>query len=99
MRLTPSHVELIRSTAKQVLGEDAQVILFGSRVNDQDKGGDVDLLVSVPHTVTDPAVLSARMASRISRAMGGRKVDVILQAPNLQVQAIHQVARQTGIVL
>jgi len=99
MRLMPSHVELIRRTAKQVLGEDAQVILFGSRVNDQDKGGDVDLLVSVPHTVTEPAVLSARMASRISRAMGGRKVDVILQAPDLQLQAIHQVARQTGIVL
>ena len=99
MRLSPSHVEMIRSTALQVLGEHAQVILFGSRADDAALGGDVDLLVTVPYSVDEPAVLSARLASRISRAMDGRKVDVVLQAPNLLPQAIAQVARQTGVRL
>lgn len=99
MRLAPAHVELIRRTALQVLGEHAQVVLFGSRVDDAALGGDVDLLVTVPHAVDEPAVLSARMASSISRAMGGRKVDVVLQAPNLLPQAIALVARQTGVRL
>jgi len=67
---------MIRRTALQVLGEHAQVILFGSRADDAALGGDVDLLVTVPHAVDEPAVLSARMASRISRAMDGRKVDL-----------------------
>lgn len=99
MRLAPSHVEAIRSAAQQLLGPQVQVILFGSRVDDQAKGGDVDLLVEVHHTVDEPALVSARIASRISRALGGRKVDVVLAAPNLTPQTIHQVARQTGIVL
>ncbi len=45
MRLTPSQIETICSTARQTLGEGAQVSLFGSRLDDQRKGGDVDLLV------------------------------------------------------
>jgi len=31
--------------------------------------------------------------------MDGRKVDVVLKAPNLQAQSIHQIAKQTGVVL
>ncbi len=76
-----------------------QITLFGSRVDDERKGGDIDLLVEVPQDIEDPAVMSARLASRISRAMGGRQVDVVLAAPNLKPQAIHQIARQTGVVL
>lgn len=99
MRLTPSQIDLIRSTAQQLLGAHAQVTLFGSRLDDHRKGGDVDLMVEVPNAIEDPAVLSARLASRVSRAMQGRKVDVVLKAPNLLVQPIHQIASQTGVVL
>lgn len=99
MRLTPSQIDLIRSTAQQLLGARAQVTLFGSRVDDHRKGGDVDLMVEVPNAIEEPVVISARMASRISRAMHGRKVDVVLKAPNLLLQPIHQIARDTGVAL
>jgi len=99
MRLTTTQIELIRSTAKQLLGDRVRVTLFGSRVDDSKKGGDVDLLVEVAEAVTEPAVLSARMASRVSRAMHGRKVDVVLKAPNLLVQPIHEIAAKTGVLL
>jgi len=45
MRLTPSQIETICTTARQTLGEGAKVSLFGSRLDDARKGGDVDLLV------------------------------------------------------
>jgi len=99
MRLTPSHVQLIRCTATELFGEHARITLFGSRVDDQRKGGDVDLMVEVPDPVDEPAVIIARMASRISRAMEGRKVDVVLKAPNLLLQPIHEMAERTGVVL
>ena len=99
MRLTPSQIETICSTARQLLGTGVKVTLFGSRVDDNRKGGDVDLMVEVPEAIDDPALISARMASRVSRAMEGRKVDVVLKAPNLMLQPIHQIAQQTGVVL
>ena len=99
MRLTTAQIELIRSTAKQLLGDRVRVILFGSRVDDAKKGGDVDLLVEVSEAVAEPALLSARLASRVSRGMHGRKVDVLLKAPNLLVQPIHEIAAKTGVRL
>lgn len=99
MRLTQPQIDMIRSTAHQVLGDRARVILFGSRVRDDLKGGDVDLMVETPEAVAEPALLSARIASRVSRAMNGRKVDVVLKAPNLLIQPIHEIALQTGVAL
>jgi predicted nucleotidyltransferase len=99
MRLTPAQIDTIKSTAQAVLGEGAQVTLFGSRVHDEQKGGDVDLLVEVTQAIADPAVLAARLSSRVSRSMHGRRVDVVLKAPNLMEQPIHRIAKQEGIRL
>jgi predicted nucleotidyltransferase len=99
MRLTPAQIDTIKSTAQAVLGEGAQVTLFGSRVHDEQKGGDVDLLVEVSQAIADPAVLAARLSSRVSRSMHGRRVDVVLKAPNLMEQPIHRIAKQEGIRL
>ena len=76
-----------------------QVTLFGSRVHDGRKGGDVDLMLELPQAIAEPALMSARVASRVSRAMQGRKVDVLLKAPNLLEQPIHRVASQEGVRL
>jgi predicted nucleotidyltransferase len=48
MRLTPAQIDIIKTTAQTVLGDGARVTLFGSRVDDQAKGGDVDLYVETP---------------------------------------------------
>ena len=51
MRLTPAQIETIKSTAQAVLGEGVQVTLFGSRVDDTLKGGDVDLYVETEQPI------------------------------------------------
>ena len=56
-------------------------------------------MIEVPNAVSEPALLSARVASRVSRAMNGRKVDVVLKAPNLMIQPVHDIAARTGVVL
>ena len=99
MRLTPAQIDTIKSTATAVLGEGVQVTLFGSRVDDAAKGGDVDLMIEVPQNLAEPALMSARIASQVSRAMHGRKVDVLLKAPNLLEQPIHRIAARNGVVL
>lgn len=99
MRLTAEQIQAIRAGVADVAGQGARVWLFGSRVYDQTRGGDVDLLVELKGAVSEPAQLAARLSARISRAMYGRKVDVVVKAPNLMHLPIHSVALQQGVRL
>lgn len=99
MRLNPQHVAAIKRLAAEQFGAGVQVRLFGSRVDDTARGGDVDLLVEVAEPIDEPGLAGARLSVRVSRAIGGRKVDVVLAAPNLRVASIHEVARREGVLL
>lgn len=99
MRLNPQHVAAIKQLAIEQFGVGVRVRLFGSRVDDAARGGDVDLLVELDTPVDEPGLASARFSVRVSRAINGRKVDVLLAAPNLRTQSIHEVARREGVLL
>ena len=73
--------------------------LFGSRLDDNARGGDVDLLVEVDEPVDQPALLEAKLSAQVSKSMHGRKVDVIIKAPNLLELPIHSIALSEGIRL
>ena len=47
MRMTLREVETIVSSAHTVFGKNTQVTLFGSRVDDKSRGGDIDLYVEM----------------------------------------------------
>jgi hypothetical protein len=99
MRLTERQHQAIVTSVKSILGDTAQVRLFGSRLYDDKKGGDIDLYISVVDTVSEPAWLIARIQSSIVLKIGDQKIDVLLSAPNLIRQPIHDIAEQQGIVL
>lgn len=99
MRLTKAQIEQIKILAAEQFGPEAELHLFGSRVDDAGRGGDVDLLVQSPVAVDRPALASARLAARVSRLLHGRKVDIVLQAPNLARAPIHDAARLQGVRL
>jgi predicted nucleotidyltransferase len=99
MRLSSDQIRTIGQVVAEFAGADASVRLFGSRADDAARGGDIDLLVEVPRPIDRPAVLGATIAARLERQLGGRKVDVLLSAPNLQSLPIHRIARSTGELL
>lgn len=96
VRLGAEQAEAIRRTVREIAGEKARVRLFGSRLDDAARGGDVDLLVELPEPVAEPVALAVRLEARLSRLLGGRKVDVVLDAPNLPDAPIREIARRTG---
>jgi hypothetical protein len=61
--------------------------------------GGVDILLESAEPIENPALVSAQIAARISRLMHGRKVDVLLSAPNLQHFPIHEVTLKEGVLL
>jgi len=97
MRITSKQRDVIREIVIELAGKEAEIILFGSRTDDQQRGGDLDLLVELPHPVDNPAWLMARLSAKISRTMAGRKTDVLLGAPNLMRFPIHDHARESGV--
>jgi len=99
MRLTDDQTQTIRQLARQVAGSRSRVRVFGSRLDDNAHGGDVDLLLELQEPVANPALMAAQLSALVSRAMHGRKVDVLLSAPNLMRLPIHDLAFKEGKLL
>ena len=99
MRLTNEQQQTIRSGVSTLFSSPVEVFLFGSRVDDTAKGGDIDLLIVLPEPVENHALTVARVSARLSILLGGRKVDVLLQYPGALQQPIHRVAQQHGVKL
>ncbi len=101
MRLTSKQKEIICENATKYFGENTHIWLFGSRVNDEGKGGDIDLYIE-PSTknVADIVMAKLQFLREIHKKIGDQKVDVILyrpgQSPDLP---IYRIAKQTGVLL
>lgn len=65
-------------------------------MRDDTRGSDVDLLLELGEAAAEPAQLAARLAALASRALYGRKVDVLIKSPNLKLLPIHSVALADG---
>ncbi len=99
MRLTDEQTQAIRRLTRELVGEHGSVRVFGSRLDDAARGGDIDLLMELTDIVDNPALIAAQVSARVSRAMHGRKVDVLLSAPNLMRLPIHDIAFREGELL
>lgn len=99
MRLRAEQATVIRQTAAEVFGDDVGVWLFGSRVDDSKRGGDIDLLVSpVTLDARQQLLRKIRFLVSLERRLGERKVDVVIEAPG-DTRPIVRIAHQTGVRL
>lgn len=99
MRLSPEAQQIIRQTTKEIFGEKASVSLFGSRTNDELKGGDIDLLVESDQEIKDRQQKQLQLVARLQLRLGDQPIDVIVIDPSVNQKAIHQEATQTSVKL
>ena len=97
MRLTPTQIDTIKQTVTGTFGEDAGVWLFGSRVDDNKRGGDIDLLIC-PRADTADQLFSKeiRFLVQLERQLGERKIDVVIETPH-DTRPIVAIAHATGV--
>jgi len=101
MRLTERQIQSIKVTAKDVFGPDVGVYVFGSRTDESQRGGDIDLYIEAPLNDPDEAAQARiRFLTRLKQKIGDQRIDLVLNKPNeTNPPHIVQSARSTGIRL
>jgi len=99
MRLNPDEREAIHEAVRQAFGAEARVRLFGSRLNDLARGGDIDLHIEAPGTPDELMDAELRLATRLQRARGERRIDLVVHPAGTAPRPIDRHALETGVLL
>lgn len=95
MRLSKHYIDVIKKNFT-LFFDKGDIFLFGSRVDDSKKGGDIDLYLAVDdhQNLFEKKI---KFLSRIKRELGDQKIDVVFNVDNNRL--IEQEAIQWGIKL
>lgn len=99
MRLADEQIAAIKQIASRVLGVPNQVWLFGSRVDDTQRGGDIDLLVETDAVLGNRAQAICRIYGAMIMTLGERKIDLLLKDGQTPPAPVFEIAKRTGVLL
>ena len=99
MRLSKYEQKTIKQTAGQIFGDEAKVYLFGSRVDDNLKGGDIDIYIEVNGSIENLLEKRIRFLVELDKELGEQKIDVYINNGLGNDRIIYQVAKAEGIQL
>jgi predicted nucleotidyltransferase len=95
MRLSEHTKTSIIAVFEQIF-QKGDIYLFGSRVDDQQKGGDIDLLV-VPKSLDNMANKKIAFLVLLKQMIGEQKIDVVIDRGENRL--IDRIAKQQGVLL
>ena len=100
MRLTDKEIKAIKEVAKLVFGEEATVKVFGSRIDDQMKGGDIDLLIQCNMAISrsEQYQRKIKFLVQLKKIIGDQKIDVLIDN-GLHTNPIIREAYKEGVLL
>ncbi|MDP3086332.1 MAG: nucleotidyltransferase domain-containing protein [Rubrivivax sp.] len=90
MRLSDAQTAVILNSVRQQFGDDAQVLVFGSRLDDSAHGGDLDLLVE---SAAPPTLRQRALASLAIEQTLNLPVDIVTRQRGTQGSAFARIAR------
>lgn len=94
-------MDAICVSAERNFGSNVRIWLFGSRVDDQRVGGDIDLYVEPE--IQDPVELveaKLHFLLELHKKLGEQKIDVVIRRTAFKEELpIYRVARETGVRL
>ncbi len=99
MRLSEFEISSIKKLASQHFGPDVQVFLFGSRTNDNQRGGDIDLFIRHPFEQHLKISTKINFLTDLILQIGEQKIDVVLDNPVSRNSVFFQSINKTAIQL
>ena len=95
MRLSQKEIEAIKRNFKKYF-KTGEIFLFGSRVDDTQKGGDIDLYISTEDK-TNLVRKKIKFLAALKNEIGEQKIDVVLDYN--QNRLIDKIAKGQGVLL
>ena len=97
MRLSEFEIESIRSLANLHFGKDVQIFLFGSRINPELRGGDIDLFVR--DSTGKPLKIRNKInfITDLILQIGDQRIDVVLDNHEAKNSVFFKTIEQTAI--
>jgi predicted nucleotidyltransferase len=91
MRLTQGELETIKQVFLEVF-ENGEIYLFGSRLDDSKRGGDIDLFIKTAHK---NKILDKKISflSLLKQKIGDQKIDVVISRDitrTIEQEALHK---------
>ena len=99
MRLTTQQIQLVKDTVNIILNTPSNIWLFGSRANDNKRGGDIDLFIETQTLCANRAETICRLYAELIMTLGEQKIDILLKDKNTTEAPIFEIARNNGILL
>lgn len=79
MRITTQEKQAFIAVLAKYIDEDAELRLYGSRANDNAKGGDIDLVLITSHKTAEKLMyFKAKILSEIKTIIGDQKIDLLI---------------------
>jgi len=95
MRLSKKYVDVLKDKFIEFFGS-GEIYLFGSRVDDTKKGGDIDLYLKVDNH-NNLFEKKIKFLSRVKRVLGEQKIDIVFNEDENRI--IEKEALKWGIKL
>jgi hypothetical protein len=101
MRLSQNQINAIVSSFKELFSDSDHLWLFGSRVDDTQFGGDIDLYIETTEMNSTLAYdKKFRLSALIQMKIGEQKIDIVINMlSSNKDKPIYVEARNTGILL
>ncbi len=96
MRLSDFEIKVIKGAVAKYITK-PKIILFGSRVDDNKKGGDIDLLIISEESVNLEKQI--KILSEMEYNGIQRKVDLLVKKTDMKKEGIFKTAMEEGIEL
>jgi predicted nucleotidyltransferase len=99
VRLDDETRQVIRQTVRELFGAAARVRLFGSRLDDTRRGGDIDLLVELSGPDAAYREKALKCVAQLQMKLGDQPIDLLVSMPGVMPSAVHAEALRTGVLL
>lgn len=98
MRLKQRDIDALNKAAHDVFGVDARVRLYGSRVDDTLKGGDIDIIIETG-PLDSEWTLKGRYLDRLFEMIDEQRVDVVFAPRGQEPSAFVRMVLPTSVPL